>query len=415
MISTTLSGGFMFAVHVFSPWLPASEYGLFTTLLSMVGLMMIPALGLQSTLAHQTAAAVTEEQEADLVATVRTLMRWSFLLWAVISVLVLIWSPRLVSDLKIRNANALIVTLLIALPQFWLPVLLGVLQGRQNFPWLGLAGVSNGLGRFLAIAVIVTVLGGHATGAMAGVLAGFVLSLVLAVWQGREIFTLNPGKFDWRAWLSRVWPLTLGLGASQFMLIADMLVVRRVFDADATGPYGAAGMIGRGLVQFTAPLTAVMFPKLVRSVARAETTLVLEQTLKATAFLGVLAASGCTIAALLAPGFLEFIQNSDVALLKGLGGKLIPHEARLIAVAKLIPWFAWAMLPLALANVLITNLLARGGHKAILWMVLIAATYAVTIWLYHPSFTSVILSLGVSNIVLFCACWYFSKLESKGH
>src|SRR2546428_1738179 len=50
------------------------EYSLFTTLLQIVGLMSIPAAGLQIALAQQTASAVTPEQEGSLRRTVRAVL-----------------------------------------------------------------------------------------------------------------------------------------------------------------------------------------------------------------------------------------------------------------------------------------------------------------------------------------------------
>ena len=40
MVATTTSGLLMFAVHIFAPWMPAAEYGLFGTLLQVMNLMM---------------------------------------------------------------------------------------------------------------------------------------------------------------------------------------------------------------------------------------------------------------------------------------------------------------------------------------------------------------------------------------
>jgi len=40
-----------------------------------------------------------------------------------------------------------------------------------------------------------------------------------------------------------------------------------------------------------------------------------------------------------------------------------------IAAAPLVPWYAWALVPLTLANVLIQNLLARGRFAAMPWLI----------------------------------------------
>jgi hypothetical protein len=45
----------------------------------------------------------------------------------------------------------------------------------------------------------------------------------------------------------------------------------------------------------------------------------------------------------------------------------------------LLPWYAGAMIPLALANVLANDLLARGRFKAVPFMIVLALAYAFTL------------------------------------
>ncbi|MBI3412282.1 MAG: hypothetical protein HY040_28520, partial [Planctomycetes bacterium] len=275
---------------------------------------------------------------------------------------------------KISNPASLWVTVLLALVSMWLPIMMGLLQGRQNFLWLGWVAILNGMGRFVSLAVIVLALGGYAAGAMTGALIGAVVAMFVAGWQTRDVWFGEGARFEWRAWLARVVPLTLGLGASQFMLSADMIIVQSVFDKETTGFYGAAGMIGRALVTFTTPMMAVMFPKVAQSAARAEKTNVLTQALGATALLGGLAALGCT-------------------LLPELPLRLV-YPAKYLFIAPLVPWFAWCMLPLTLANVLISSLLARRRYEAVPWLVLVAAGYGLALLFLSPHFLEVSRTAG---------------------
>jgi uncharacterized membrane protein YedE/YeeE len=56
--------------------------------------------------------------------------------------------------------------------------------------------------------------------------------------------------------------------------------------------------------------------------------------------------------------------------------KLRPHHGRLLLVAGLIQWFVWSMLPLAMANVLVANVLARNDRVAVYGSALIGLGYA---------------------------------------
>ena len=61
----------MYAVHAVAKNMPKAEYGVFTTLLQVLNLMGIPAIGLQSVFAQQAAAAFSDQDEKQLKATLR--------------------------------------------------------------------------------------------------------------------------------------------------------------------------------------------------------------------------------------------------------------------------------------------------------------------------------------------------------
>ena len=75
------------------------------------------------------------------------------------------WKPA-VAGLKISNPAALAMTVFIGLAAMWMPLVMGMLQGRQNFLWLGWTSILNGAGRFGLICVIVWFFHGWAAGAM---------------------------------------------------------------------------------------------------------------------------------------------------------------------------------------------------------------------------------------------------------
>lgn len=82
--ATTLGGGLMYLVHIpAAARLPAAEYGVFQALLQVMNLMLIPAIGLQTIIAQQTASALTDSQHRQLVTTVRVLLGgWASSGWA---------------------------------------------------------------------------------------------------------------------------------------------------------------------------------------------------------------------------------------------------------------------------------------------------------------------------------------------
>ncbi|MCI0744418.1 MAG: hypothetical protein L0Y58_03335 [Verrucomicrobia subdivision 3 bacterium] len=398
LVAGVATGVFMWAVHLIAPrGLDKGSYGLFNTLVPILSLVGVPAVGVQAILAQQTAGAFIETQLRQLRGTVRVLLTATFLLWLAGAVAVFILRDHLLRELKINASAALWITVFAGLFLLWTPVFSGLLQGQQNFLWFGFTSIAGGLGRFLALFIIVYLLGYGITGAMVAVLLGILLSLTLAIWQTRNLWIGPADRIIWREWLAGVVPLSIGIGATTFIMNADMILVRNVFEEKTTDFYSAAGILGRALAYFVGPMSQVMFPKVVQSAARAERTNVVAQALGATALLGGAGALVCTLVPWLP---LRVVY---------------PPEYQMIA--PLIPWFAWCVLPLTLSNVLINNLLARGRYGVVPWLVILALGYAAALFLISgridPSqtlaaFKTIVRTLGGFGTITLAICVWFT-------
>jgi len=419
MIFATFAGGLcMFAVHSFAPFMGDKEYGLFGTLLAMLNVTAIPSIGLQTVLAHQAASAITPADKARLTGTVRGLLWWTFVLWLVVAAATVVFHRHIIEMLTITNPWALWLVLVFALGQLWSPIVFGTLQGIQNFLWLGWGMISNGLGRLVAVAVIVTFFGGKATGAIGGALIGISMALVICFAQSRQVWGAREhSRPDWRNWLAQVVPLTIGLGVTQFLFSVDMIIVRSIYGEDQTGFYSASGMIGRGLVMFAMPLSLVMFPKIVHSKATGKKSNVLLYTLASTAILAVLGATGVTLGAMALKQIAADPTFGAGWLPAGLLAKLQKHPDALVALGRMLPWFVWAMLPLALGNVLLNNLLAHKMFRSIPYLVVTVAAYVATAVVFADvestpkggvAFVRIIQILGIFNLLYMSVCGWFS-------
>jgi len=379
-------------------WMTQEEYSIWFALLRVFLLMSIPSAGLQIVFAQQAAAAVTDEQNRLLAQTVRATLRATFLIWLAMAAIAFAGWNHWIALLKITNPAALGLTVIIGLGSLWSPIVKGVLQGLQNFLGFGWVLIIDGVGRFAAIAVILW-LGGQAAGGMTGALVGQGVSLLVGAWLIRHLLFAPGERMEWRAWLRRVVPLTLGIGVVQFMSNADVVFVQSVFSAQQTPLYMPAAMIGLALLTFTGPLTAVMFPKVVRSVALTRDTRALRQALGATALLGVAAAIACTLLPQLPLRIIYF------------------SKPKYWDAAPLVPWFAWCLLPLVLANVLVSNLLARERFAIVPWLILPAVGYGAALAALKPhllaieqlqAFRTVIQTLGTFSLLLFGVAGLFT-------
>jgi O-antigen/teichoic acid export membrane protein len=418
MIASIAGGGFMWAVHLVMqkpvdqlPIVPIrdflarfiqappseAQYGLFATLLNLVMWMSIPSNGLQTVFAQQAAASSDDQRERQLRGTVRSVLSATTLIWGVLTVLFFLSRNRILAGLNVPDPMALWLTVFVGLPILWTPIFAGLLQGRQNFLWLGWTSMMSGLGRCLAALVLVRMLGGGVTGAMAAVLIGSAVPLLFSLWQTRGDWHGPRIPVQWGPWLRRLVPLTVGLGVTIVMLSVDMIVVRRFFPPTETGFYAAAATLGRALFLFTVPLAGVMFPKIVRSAALAERTDVLAQALGATAIMGAGAAL-----------FLTIFPKLPLQIVYG---------PSYLVIAPLVPWYMWCVLPVTLANILINNLLARERFGIVPWILLVAVAYVATLWIVGrglsqrpplESFRTIVQLLGGFNFLLLLTSIWFT-------
>jgi len=387
MIANVGAGLVMYAVHLLNKKIPPAEYGAFGVLLAVV--MFVPNLPLQMVFAQQTAKALATGRERELAGMIRLAWLGTFGLCLLLALGVWIWQADIVSAWKLTNPAGLWITVVVVLLSFWLPMFWGVLQGQQNFFWLGWSNILNGAGRLALASFIVLLLGGYAAGMMVGVCLGLVLAVGVSIWQTRSLWLSHTQRFDWRSLLAQIGPLMLGFGAVQFMFTADTMFVKAYFSGDDAGFYVSAGTLSRGLMWLVLPLATVMFPKIVHSVARSEKSNLLGVVLIGTA---VLAAGGALGLTVLGPWVIKLAYSKEYV---SVGGGVLP-------------WYAWAMVPLSLAYALVNNLLARSQFRIVPVLLLLAAAYGVALTHFHDSLITVLKTLGAFNLLLLGACVWFT-------
>ena len=154
--------------------------------------------------------------------------------------------------------------------------------------------------------------------------------------------------------------------------------------------------IGFAMTQFIAPIAAVMFPTIVRNMALSKKTDALLLTLAVTGGFACLAATGCTL-----------FPKLPLAI-------LFPDK---IGASVLVPSYVWVLVPLALANVLIQNLLARGRFAATPWLIAVPILYVLTLLAFKSrlvalpddfsAFKVIIHIMGFFCLLLFgVAAWF---------
>lgn len=389
MIANIGGGALMWAVHFLNKRLHTGQYGDFGVFLAV--LMLLPNIPLQMVLTQQTAKALAHDTRHELSGVIRMFLLGAAVIWLIGSIIVLYFQKDILAHWKMNDPTGLWITLLIVLFALWLPMFWGMLQGQQNFLWLGWSMIGNAIGRISVAAFTVIVLGAGAAGMMGGVLAGYVTALVLAGWQTRSLWTTRSQPFDWPGLLSQVVPLLVAFVGFQILFTADTIVVKSYFSGADEDFYVSAGTLSRALLWLVLPLVSVMFPRLVHSAAKSEKSNLMGMVLLGTAVLSIVGAFGL---ALIGPWVV----------------RLVFTPAFVKVASSLLPWYGAAMVPLALANVLLNQLLARPvGQTLLAVAVFIAAlVYLFALTRLHDSLVTVLKVMGIANLVLLAICALFT-------
>ncbi len=394
MIANIAGGILAYAVHLLNKFIPPGEYGSFGALLAVV--TVLPTLPLTMVLAQQTAKALATNREHELSGVIRLVWWGTSAVWLVASMVVLAFQGSILARWHMASPVGLWITLVIVLLSLWMPMFWGVLQGKQNFLWLGWSMMSNGSGRILVAAFAVIVLHAYATGMMVGVLVGIAAGTALGAWHTRRLWLISPQPFDRRGLIRQIIPLVLGFLGFQILFTADTLLVIGYFDKATGDFYVCAGTMSRALMWLVLPLASVMFPRMVHSAARSEKTNLMGLVLIGTAVLSVVGALGLV---LVGPWVV----------------RLAYSEAYVKVVSSVLPWYAGAMVPLAVANVLLNNLMARPASKLIpsLCILGLALVYLFALTRFHESLLMVLRVMGLCNLLLLACCAWFTWLEKR--
>jgi hypothetical protein len=387
MVVNLVTGLVMLGVHFLAKLIPESEYATAVTMLTLT--MLIPAIPLQMVIAQQTAADLALDRHRVLAGKIRGLWGWLTLAWSVGATAVVVWEPFLSRKLTIAHPSAIWITLLLMLGCLWMPIVWGMLQGAQNFFWLGLSMLANALVRVGTATALVWWWRPEATSILLGALLGVVVSVLLGLWQSRGLWTGPAEPLAARALLRQTLPLFLGFGVTLFLFSADTVFVKWWFP-EQTAYYASAGTLSRGLIWLVGPLAAVMFPKVVRSTVRAEDGNLLGITLTATGVLAAVAGLGLWA---VGPWLIRFVYT----------------RAYVEPTMAILPWYAAAMLPLALANVLVNHLLARSDYRVVRWLVGLAVLYVLGLLTFHATPIQILQVLGVACTVMFLICLWFVR------
>ncbi|OGR97369.1 MAG: hypothetical protein A2V88_07025 [Elusimicrobia bacterium RBG_16_66_12] len=381
MVSNVFAYGFQVAM---GRLLTTAEYGFLNSLLAVFIVLSVPLATVPMVLARKTAEYAAKKDFARIRSLVRLAFR-RLLLVGLIGLVAFALGARLLADyLHSPSVVPVLILGLCACTAFAVPINAAVLQGLQDYKWMGInAGLGGPARFFFCVALVLAGFGVN------GVLAGMVLCN-LALWlltyfpirrhllQGAQ----ESGHVHHLS-LAHMFPVFLANLAFAVLTQTDMILVARYFPAHEAGMYASAAILGRSVMYVPGAFVQALFPMVSDHQSRnIDSRHLLFKALGAT-----LCLSG-TGAALfyLFPGLILHVF----------------FGARYAEAAPVLRWFGLAMLPMAVLMVLMNYSIAKGERRFSYLMALGALLEVVFIHFHHESLQKVvfvIMAVGVFLIV----------------
>ena len=194
MVATMASGALMLGIDFLSKKIPAGEYGVLITLFSIVNL--VPTIPFQMVFTQQTANALATGRDRQLRSTIRAAWLGTMLLWLAGSAVTLCFQKQIAANWHLSNPIALWLLLLVMLFSLFMPMFSGVMQGQQNFFWIGWRNIFNGAGvGRRCLSCCCSACGGNHDGCLPGCWRPRRLASANAVVVGRHGGHLTGGAF----------------------------------------------------------------------------------------------------------------------------------------------------------------------------------------------------------------------------
>jgi len=398
MAAGTVGSFLAFLFNVFlTRKLSYADYGVFTSLISFFGLITIPAQAITTSIIQYATQYFSRNEINKATSLYHASLRTMFIISGIVFLIFILLSNMFANFFHITSLSYLWLTdLLIGLTYFGV-VNNAFLQSLLKFKFLaGLAFTSN-LVRLLLGLLLIT-LGFYLFGALSSVILATAITILVGFFPLR--FLLHGVKEIALVSKRDVFQYSLSAAIISLSLTSftstDIILVKHFFNSYDAGLYSGLSLVGKVIFYFTAPISTVLFPLIVKKYHQKDNFL---KTFYLALLLVFLPSLAITCFYTIFPQFtISFF----------LGGKgylyLIPY----------VGWYGLYLTVFSLLNVTITFLLSLKRVSIIFPMMLGASLQIIFINLFHKNFFQVILiSLIITSILLLGILLYYVKNYEK--
>jgi len=396
MIGTTAGGilGLLFNIFLLRV-ISIEEYGVYNTLASFSSLIVVFSQAITIVI-MQYAAPLLAKQETKKAAYLYSISTRSMLLiCSMIFLIIIIFSKSLGNFLHISNNFYFwLVGLTVSLSYFNV-INTAFLQGLLKFGFISWTGFLGSIFRVI-FGVIVVLLGFHVLGAFGSLTISTLIPLCVGfypllflIYSKKEHIDLSKKDIIYYASCVSIVNFSLMSFTS-----SDILLVKHFFNPTNAGLYSAMSIAGKAIFYFTAPISTVLFPLIIKKYSQGEDFL---KTFYAALSLVFFPSMAITLFYFLFP---------HITLLLLLGGKF--------SLSPFIGFYALYISIFSLLNITVIFLLSLKKISIIFPMVAGALLQIISISIFHANFfqviiSSLIISIFLTGILLYYVNYYATE------
>lgn len=401
VVITGLGNVFNFYFHIYmSRNLGPEGYSALNSLMSLLFVVSIPIITVQTTITKFVAQFNARDEHAKVRRLFLECLKRVGVL-AFVLMLFIISGTRFIGDfLNIQRNTPIVVSGLLVFVLFLMPVFWAVLQGREQFGFLGASYFTNFTTK-CGLGILFAILGFGVGGVLLGVVLSFILAFFICIWPMREVLVPTPDddSIDMREIYKFAGPVVVALFFLSFFCNVDIALVRHFYGTEdeglkLAGYYATASIVGKSFLFLPLGIVLALIPKVSRKKAVGENPVpILMRGLTLDIVLSVIGIIGCIILA------------RHLALF--LGKTEAPELIMLIKV------FGIAITPVAATTILVNYNLANERHSFVWMLVPLTVCTFAGIWMFHPTPMTVLSIIGIGGFALFFSMLLFTIITHR--
>ncbi|MAF51007.1 MAG: hypothetical protein CMH64_02850 [Nanoarchaeota archaeon] len=370
-----------------------ADFGVFEVLISIIYIIVIPLMAIQTSLSKFVAEFKVKEEKEKLAYLFSKSIKHMGLVGFFIGIVFLAISPLLSNFLNISRIGPFVIIGIFMIFNFLVPVFRGFLQGLQSFKLLGLSFILEGMTK-IVVGIPLIYLGFRLNGAVLGFILGFVFPLLIIFYFINKLFVKVKEKFDTSKIYKYSFPVLLMLISLTAFYTLDVILVKKFFNPVDAGYYAALSLFGKIIFFSSMSISMVMFPKVSELASQNKNT-------KSLLFKSLIIAFGIGVVGSL---FYFFIPKFIINLIFGQEYLVISNLLGLFGIVMLIYSLSYV---LSFYNIALhrTNFLYLLGFFNLLEIVLIS--------LFHDSIVQIVGILIIVMLLLFFSMIIYTIKNDK--